>query len=287
MSRMFLRFFHTLFKGIFCVLLSDIALVGCVSPSYFQLLVTESADVIEEDGILISYDDLVEVQFDFWGEGGNSGFYFLNKTDDYLYINLKKTHLLVNGTAYVYEMPDLPPGQSLNPEYLSYAVLPIYQAFSQAFGDLSSRSGGGGMRLAEIESRQINETHGRFPGSMVVVPPKSAVVIGGNLVIREMILDPYLRLKPKKYEDQSIAFDKSTSPLKFQSVITYGFFNDLKNDFDEEQIKQEFWVKEVVNYNYRNFVETGLLEIGENKPIYRDTYIHRSPKAFFVTYRSN
>ena len=79
---------------------------SCVSNSYYyQVYKVSSEDkrISQDNSKYIVYeDDNCKLLYNLWGNGGNVGFMFYNKTNDIIFIDLSESFFVKNRSAYDY-----------------------------------------------------------------------------------------------------------------------------------------------------------------------------------------
>ena len=90
-------------KNTFLAILIAIVMTSCATGSYFQVYKATSSDkIVLEEKFLVYEDDNCKVTYNFWGEGGNIGFKFFNKTSKNVYLNLEESFFVLNGMSFNY-----------------------------------------------------------------------------------------------------------------------------------------------------------------------------------------
>lgn len=80
-----------------------LALSSCKS-TFYQVVTTQSENLKTEQNALFFEDENCKVYYNLWSEGGNAGFFFHNKTDMTIYVNLAESFFVKNGMAYDYSL---------------------------------------------------------------------------------------------------------------------------------------------------------------------------------------
>lgn len=90
-------------KVYFCliVVFSSI-LTSCFTYDYYQVCKVSSELPTSEDGAYEYKNDICNVTYDFWTNGGAVSFLVSNNSADIIYIDLEKSFLVKNGIAYDY-----------------------------------------------------------------------------------------------------------------------------------------------------------------------------------------
>jgi len=89
--------------NLFLIAVIAVFLTSCATTSFYQVYKAVPTDKsIKTENYLIYEDDNCKISYNFWGEGGNIGFYIYNKTNENVYLNLEQSFFVLNGIAYDY-----------------------------------------------------------------------------------------------------------------------------------------------------------------------------------------
>ncbi len=76
---------------------------SCSSPIYYQVYKATPINEIEtEKGFFVYKDINISVFYNFWSEGGESGFKFFNKSKSDIYLIVDESFFILNGFAFDY-----------------------------------------------------------------------------------------------------------------------------------------------------------------------------------------
>ena len=93
-------------KHLYFLVATAILTSSCVSNSYYyQVYKVSSEDkrISQDNSKYIVYeDDNCKLLYNLWGNGGNVGFTFYNKTNDIIFIDLSESFFVKNRSAYDY-----------------------------------------------------------------------------------------------------------------------------------------------------------------------------------------
>ena len=89
-------------KNIVSFIFSFLILTSCTNYGYMQVYEVQSKDCIEESDLLVYNNNDCRITYNFWAEGGNGAFTFLNKTDKDIYMIMPLSLFLQNGEAIDY-----------------------------------------------------------------------------------------------------------------------------------------------------------------------------------------
>ncbi len=80
-----------------------IIFMSCSPSFYYQVYKVEHDQNIEKKTKKLVYnDDYCTVEYNLWDASGNIGFKLINKTNNFIYINLEESFFILNGIAYPY-----------------------------------------------------------------------------------------------------------------------------------------------------------------------------------------
>lgn len=200
---------------------AGLLLTAC-NPVAYQVIETRPAQLPVKEGKPVYEDKEVEVSYDFWNGSQQITFEFYNKTNQALYLDLTRTHLIVNAQSFDYysDGQDVSSGSAGNP------------------------NSGTGYK----KSRQAAKTV--FPGmkKVVEVPPLSLVSISGVQIIRDRILD--CELQTVTNQPVSKIYSPDNSPLIFRNYITYGNTPDVSKTkvLDNTFFAETIWVMDEAGF---------------------------------------
>lgn len=238
-------------KFLFCAVFSVVMLSSCVSTTFYQVYRVEPIDqLINKDNALIFEDDNCKVSYNLWGEGGNIGFKFYNKTDKNIYLNLGESFFILNGSSYNYYR---------NRVYTTT----VNSGLTTTNGIISTKAVTGLNDLDFIQTNKIslNNTIGQTTSSgisvsikeenILCIPPKTYKFISEYSVNSSLFRDCDLFQYPRNNQIITKKFTKEQSPIHFSNRISYSIGQNL------ELIKFEngFYVKEITNYPESEMIE--------------------------------
>ena len=79
-----------------------VLLSSCATTFYQVYKTTATNKMANKDNQLVYEDENCKVSYNLWGEGGNIGFRFFNKTDKNISLNLEESFFILNGISYNY-----------------------------------------------------------------------------------------------------------------------------------------------------------------------------------------
>lgn len=241
---------------------------------YVQVISTKPANNIEEttkaNGGMLYEDDQCAVFYKFWGEGGNAGFEFYNKTDQIIYLDLSKTFFIKNGVAHDYyvdktvtdtETSHTTSGfglgyglaaargysSSISQYYAGSVINPGVVAVSLVgrllFGNAFSSTFSTSTTMGHSQSVAITDQ------PILAIPPKSSKFVKNFSILSSEIVSCDLRYYPE--ESDAVQYTAENSPLVFSNYITY----TIGGDTTLRNVENKFYVSEIANYAEQEAVE--------------------------------
>ena len=220
-----------------------------------------------ESGLAYENNDC-KVAYFFWGNGGDAGFAFYNKTDQVIHVDLSQTFFVRNGVAYDYYVPStvtkttsssvISAVSTMNGEgyYVSSNA-----ALGAGTGTLEQRNGSvvGASKSASLSvsmgaalyGSQTNTNTASLGHSesvsteqqpVISIPPKSYRVVSLYSIREQLIYDCDLILYPEQSAHLTYSFENS--PLTFSNFITYR----VGENENKQTIENSFYISDVANY---------------------------------------
>ncbi|SHG05855.1 hypothetical protein SAMN05444274_1301 [Mariniphaga anaerophila] len=258
-----------------------VLLTSCASTSFYQVYKAVPTDKsIKTDNYLIYEDDNCKVSYDFWGEGGNIGFYFYNKTNENIYLNLEQSFFVLNGIAFdyyknrVYTHSTSSGASSVKATTASKSVTGLNYLDLLQTNRIQASNSVGGMTSSGF-SISYNEE------KVICIPSKTSKVITEYDINESLYRDCDLFKYPTKKQIKSKSFTKSESPITFSNRITYtvGLSNKLI------QFENEFYISEISNYPESEMFESKYDEYcGQKSTIMTKYFKNVSPDKFYIKY---
>jgi hypothetical protein len=180
------------------------------------------------------------IEYNFWSNGGKTDFYFHNKTDEIIYIDLAKSFFVMNGVAY-----DLYRGR----EWSQSSSVGIAQSTSYGYSEtyptaliggviVPSLAISSGKAIAHAETNTVNIKEKQI----IAVPPHSKKYVETyNITVSSMVSCDLQRYPSN---NAKLDFTAENSPYRFSNVITYAVGDTAQST----TITNEFYVSAVTNY---------------------------------------
>ena len=267
------------------------------SSSYYQLFETQSEETKVNENNMIFENEHIKVIYNFWGDYGNSSFLIFNKTDSNIFIDLSKSHLVINDIAKTYfQNRTFTESSSRSFSVADFGSTSYLVENSKSNGSAYYTTGYG---IANSHTNTI-ATHNIASSSskesvakgysvsyvekrIVCIPSNTAKIIEGLNINSTLYRDCYLYRFPKQKVILTKEFDKETSPIIIKNIITYGF-----NEFDfskPEIVENIFWVSEITNYPNQFFFTAKYDTNCEQRSQFPVTfYLFDNPNNFYIKY---
>lgn len=279
-------------------ILSISILFSCASPSYFQLYKTVSEDVKAKDNGLIFENDDVLIAYNLWKEGGASSFLFYNKTDSNLYVDKQNTHLIINNFAKTYfqnrvfseSSATSAAVENINSEkYLTSGTNTFASTLitsGMVSSSVHSRSTSSESRSSTTKKTAVSFGHSVAyeEADIICIPPHSSKHFNGFALNNNLYRSCELMHYPKKKNEAAAKFTEDNTPIDIRIVIAYGSNKSQTSGF--KSINNHFWVKEIINYTYFDFLERVYPEYcGKKSQHSKMYYIYDKPDRFYIQYK--
>lgn len=267
-------------KNILFFALIAMMLTSCVS-TYFQVYKAVPSDkLVVKDSLLVYEDESCKVSYNLWGEGGNIGFQFFNKTDKNIYLNLEESFFILNGVSYDYYR---------NRVFTSSTS----SGATTSRGATATKSVTGLNYLDLIQTNRISATNtvGLMTSSgfsvsynekkIVCIPSKTSKIISEYNINESIFRDCDLFKYPTKKQVKTKTFSKEQSPLVFSNRIAY----TIGQTDSFIKFENEFYVTEISNYPESEMFESKYDEFcGQISPIKTKYFKNASADRFYIKY---
>ena len=258
-----------------------VLLTSCATTSFYQVYKAVPTDKsIKTDNYLIYEDDNCKISYDFWGEGGNIGFYIYNKTDENIYLNLEQSFFVLNGIAYDYYKNRVYTHSTSSGATSSKATTASKSVTGFNYLDLLQTnriqaSNSIGVMTSSGFSISYNEE------KVICIPSKTSKIVTEYNIIESLYRDCDLFKYPTKKQIKSKSFTKSDSPITFSNRITYTIGQSDK----QIKFENEFYISEILNYPESEIFEAKYDEYCGQKSTTMTKYFKNvSPDKFYIKY---
>lgn len=256
------------------ILLPAIALliVACTPQNYYQLVETDNKSLIDEGNILSYENPDIKISYDLWGNRGNGSFTITNKTEKDIFIDLKRSHLIINGFAYTYFQ---------NRNFSSPRISP----FSSGTNDEISEERR--IKLPGVSDKKVplesGETITFNEERIISVPPGCSKLVYGFDLQTETFRDCSLYRFPTTKQILTSEFDYNSSPLVYKNRITYSFDESMSQ---AKNIENEFWAKKITNYPENSFISYENIKFCNDSSGYKTIYFpDKKASSFYLKYK--
>lgn len=268
-------------KKILLPVLIAMLLTSCISTSYFQVYKTAPSDkLVVKDNLFVYEDENCKVSYNLWGEGGNIGFQFFNKTDKNIYLNLEESFFILNGVSYNYYK---------NRVFTSSTS----SGATTSRGTTATKSVTGLNYLDLIQTNRISATNtvGLMTSAglsvsyneekIVCIPSKTSKIISEYRINESLFRDCDLFKYPTKKQIKSKTFSKEQSPLVFSNRIAY----TMGQTDNLIKFENEFYVTEISNYPESEMFESEYDEYCGQKSLAMTKFVKNiSADKFYIKY---
>lgn len=229
-------------------------------------------------------DDLCEITYDFWREGGDMSFWFKNNSDKDIFIDMSRTFYVQNGVAYNYFTNKID-GTSRSYNVYNNSMTTLY--YNDFFSTEVSKNTNSGLA--------VNSSNYYIENKIICVPAKTSKHISCKYSIYERIYrNCNMVLYPKEmsnYETPNspkIAnnvyseFSKETSPIHFGNIITY--YTDSPNEC--VRVTNDFYISKITNYKDTHIIKyNDKVTICEKEyPLYGSFFNINTTNRFYNAY---
>jgi hypothetical protein len=249
---------------------SLLVLTSCAPGNYaqnFQVASVKSPTLQASDEGLIHRNNDLTLTYTFWEKGGEMAYIIQNKSDEIIYIDLKRSFFIKNGAANTYYIDKKRTSTELSgeAEKEEYEFLGVEQ--EEASYESSSTS-------VEVANK-----------AKIAIPPKSHKSIS-RFSLTTSVFD-YCGLDQgfSNFEEltHTKEFDRQSSPLIFENYLKYSFDKDLE---EVKTIRNAFYVSKVENVKSEDFFREKEVETRCNPTVTKQVTVepYSAEFKFYNTY---
>lgn len=255
-------------KSVVVLILLLVLCTSCAPSMYYQVYEVKPVDNKNNIGVnKYSYDDCV-LTYNFWGKGGNTGFWLYNKSQEDIYIYMNESFYVVNEVAHDYY------------KHRSYT-----HSLSSEFGtkELGHSSFYNSLTTVSASSTSTNSIS-TSEAKIICIPSKSSKFIGEYFVVDGPYRDCELLRFPRRKRPSELSFSKEESPFVFGNKIRYrvGKAGVLK------YIDNFFYVSKIENMHPKNIVDYPLEKFCNETSYSRvKTFKFSGSNMFYFNYNSS
>ncbi|MBS4027041.1 MAG: hypothetical protein KGZ58_00270 [Ignavibacteriales bacterium] len=230
-------------------------------------------------------NDTVSIAYDFWSDGGVMYFMLTNKSEQPIYVDWKKSSLIVNAVKLDYWNDKEVTQSSSFSIYKSYQYegVPLLRMLSQ------STSGGGTNTVATVTKEEritFVPPHSSIFNSSFILMPDYEYKLQKNRIRTVDTIETYkviVNLGYQRVEETrertsrfyEVSFDSNSSFFNFRNYITYSFDEKFS---DERRIDNAFYISKVTEMDEEQFKQEkyrGIPSEGYDFP-------YTSPDCFWI-----
>ena len=229
---------------------------SCVSNSYYyQVYKVSSEDkrISQDNSKYIVYeDDNCKLLYNLWGNGGNVGFTFYNKTNDIIFIDLSESFFVKNRSAYDYyrnrtfSESEYAERMTTGSSQIANAAIATSQYLLT--GNASSN------KLTVRNTNAKSESVSYHEKPIICVPPMTHKTIHEYTFMPPLYGDcDFIKKSNVPKEGRHKSFAKESSPYVFANVISYKVGN---KEAKAIRINNEFYVSGITVYKESSVIES-------------------------------
>jgi hypothetical protein len=256
-------------------------LASCQSTNFYQVYKAASADkLVIKDNLIVYADEHCRVTYNLWGEGGNIGFKFYNKTDKNIYLNMAESFFILNGISYNYYKNRIYTNSTSSGSTLARGASTINYVTGDTYVNLNQTNrtsvpNNVGTITTSAYSVSYNEE------KIVCIPSMTSKFLSEYNVNGSLYRDCDLLKYPTKTQIKSKTFSKEQSPLIFSNRVAYS----IGDSDDLIRFENEFYVKEISNLPESEVLELKHAEFCGQKSIIPTQYFkNASADMFYMKY---
>lgn len=267
--------------NLFFIAIFALSFTSCSISSYYQAYnVAPSDKMIISENNLIYEDENCTVSYNLWGNGGNIGFGFYNKTDHDIFLNLDKSFFILNGIASDYYRNRIFTNSASSGAISSSTVTASKSVSGVNIFDLFQTN-----KIQSTKGIDFTSTSGRSISyneeKTVCIPSKTSKSIAEYNISETLYRDCDLFRYPSKKQIKTVSFRKDNSPLVFSNRITY---NIGKSEVPVK-FENEFYVTEITNYSEKDFTINKKEVMCKQESLSAKSYFKNvSPDKFYIQY---
>lgn len=241
-------------KHFYFLVAAAILTSSCISNSYYQVYKVSSEDkrISQDNSKYIVYeDDYCKILYNLWGNGGNVGFMFYNKTNDIIFIDLSESFFVKNYSAYDYYRNrtfaerEYAEQTSTGSSQIANAAIATSQYLLT--GNASSN------KLTVQNTRAKSQAVSYHEKPIICVPPMTHKTIHEYTFMPTLYGDcDFIKKSNVPKEGRHKSFSKGSSPYVFANVISYKVGNKEAKTI---RINNEFYVSDITVYKKSSIID--------------------------------
>jgi hypothetical protein len=236
------------------ILLVTLVLNSCSFTNYYQLHQISSEKNLQASNTI----DKLEIEYDFWSNGGQVTISIENKTNKEMIVDLERSYFIKNGISYQFYRNES--------NSTTYANSTNYSTKNQ---NPNQRT----ISIKEEYTKVINESKN------IYIAPKSKVLISKFKILENRLIVCELKKIPS--EPKTVTFAKENSPLSLR------YFWTVYSNSDTLNLESEHFVKAISNHKKDDFIKMiDTTTCGTKLPIGEliESFKFKANNSFYVVY---
>jgi len=262
---------HTLFIASVVSLLFS----ACSTTTYFQVYdITPSEKLKVKDNNIVFEDENCRISYNLWGNGGNIGFQFFNKTEKNIYLNLEESFFILNDISYNYYK---------NRIYTSSSNVGL--STSSGLSTTGYSNNFNSNNFSEATAIGVNANLGYAISyneeKIKCIPALTSKTVSEYAINKALYRDCDLLRYPSKKGVKTKTFNKNDSPLRFSNRIAY----TIEKSDKLIQIENEFYANGIANLPRSEIIGSEFYKFCDQESSMPSSYFkNSSPTKFYIKY---
>jgi hypothetical protein len=214
----------------------------------------KSDDLTEKENSMMYENEDCRIRYNLWTKGGSMSFFFENKTEKDIFIDMSQTFFIKNDYASDYYMNRTFDSRSYDAISIGYNYA-ASKALSVSGSWWPSRYSA---TIATGIGAKVGATSGFSTGvsikepEYICIPAKSYKYVEGYKINTDYIKSCDRRIANPKETSTLGTYSKKETPLRFKNRIAYSFEEGNKS---LKFIDNSFWLQSVKNYSKKAAIE--------------------------------
>lgn len=266
-------------KNLILVFSAILILSSCATTSFYQLYDIKPVDKnITKAENLIYEDENCQIIYNMWAEGGSIGFNMYNKTEDKIYVDLSKTHFILNGFAHDYYKNRSYTISEKNTSSISNRSSAAARATGiNIYNNIQTNEVSVSSSASSVSSKGYSVSIKE--NSIVCIPAKTRKRISEYSINNKLLRDCDLLKYPKRKQVKTLVYTIDQSPVVFSNLIRYTIKGKIID------VENKFYISGVTNYPTNEFfVYVQDSFCGENNTYKTKYYKYYNSNKFYIEY---
>lgn len=237
---------------------------GCSTTTFYEVYNVTSTSDVQLDTVagFISENNDIRLNYNFWEDKGIMYFTVYNKAKKPLYIDLNRSHLILNDRSFDYFRNS----ETSNSSQTNSSSIQIVEKGEKKTVSYSTQN------ATVVKDKPVYE-----------IPPHSYIVINYFNLVDSKYVNCKL-FNPKTFP-ATFRFDADSIPLRFRNYITYSTTSAIENP---QVVENSFWVDEISYMRDQDFLGKSSPNIdcpGDDakQPPEKFQYPYKKPNKFYYT----